>query len=90
MLSEQDVSKFQSTSVRATAQYRLSDQWSFQPGIEINLDGSSGARIKGDPSIHDYAFFISSEWKVTDGITIRPGARFIKNSVYDAPCNSIT
>jgi len=82
---EQDVSKFQSTSVRATAQYRLSDQWSFQPGIEINLDGSSGARIKGDPSIHDYAFFISSEWKVTDGITIRPGARFIKNSVYDAP-----
>jgi outer membrane receptor for ferrienterochelin and colicins len=82
---EQDVSKFQSTSIRATAQYKLSDQLSFQPGIEVNLDGSSGARIKGDPSINDYAFFISSEWKVTDGITIRPGARFIKNSVYDAP-----
>jgi outer membrane receptor for ferrienterochelin and colicins len=82
---EQDISKFQSTSIRATAQYRLSDQLSFQPGIAVNLDGSSGARIKGDPSINDYAFFISAEWKVTDGITIRPGARFIKNSVYDAP-----
>lgn len=82
---EQDVSKFQSTSIRATAQYKLSEQLSFQPGIEVNLDGSSGARIKGNPSINDYAFFISSEWKVTDGITIRPGARFIKNSVYDAP-----
>lgn len=82
---EQDLSKFQSTSIRATAQYKLSDDLSFQPGIEVNLDGSSGARIKGNPSINDYAFFISSEWKVTDGITIRPGARFIKNSVYDAP-----
>lgn len=82
---EQDISKFQSTSIRATAQYKLSDQLSFQPGIEINLDGSSGARIKGNPSINDYAFFISSEWKVTEGIIIRPGARFIKNSVYDAP-----
>jgi len=82
---EQDISKFQSTSIRTTAHYKLSPQLSFQPGVEINLDGSSGARIKGSPSINDYAFFISSEWKVTNAITIRPGARFIKNSVYDAP-----
>lgn len=82
---QQDVSKFRSANFRVTVQYKLSDQVSFQPGTEVNLDGSSGARIKGSPSINDYAFFISSELNVSKGITIRPGLRFISNSVYDAP-----
>jgi len=82
---EQDVSKFQSTNIRTTAQYKLSDQVSFQPGVEINLDNASGARIKGSPSINDYAFFVSSELNVVKDLTIRPGLRFISNSVYDAP-----
>ncbi|PTS96915.1 TonB-dependent receptor [Pedobacter sp. HMWF019] len=82
---QQDISKFNSTSIRTTAQYKMSDQVSFQPGIEVNLDGSSGARIKGSPSIQDYAFFISSELNWIEGITIRPGLRFIKNSIYNAP-----
>lgn len=82
---EQDVSKFNSVSLRSTLQYKLSDQISFQPGVEINLDGSSGARISGDPSINNYAFFISSEITMLKSLVIRPGLRFIKNSVYDAP-----
>lgn len=81
----QDTSKFRSILIRTTAQYRLSDKVSFQPGIEVNLDGSSGARISGSPAINDYAFFISTELNVIKDITIRPGLRFIKNSVYDAP-----
>jgi outer membrane receptor for ferrienterochelin and colicins len=82
---EQDVSKFNSVSARTTAQYKLSEQVKLQPGIEINLDQASGARIKGDPKINDYAFFISSEINLIKGINLRPGLRFIKNSVYDAP-----
>lgn len=82
---QQDISKFNATSVRGTAQYKLSDNISFQPGVEINLDGSSGARISGSPSINDYAFFISSELKLLTDLTVRPGLRFIHNSVYDAP-----
>jgi outer membrane receptor for ferrienterochelin and colicins len=82
---EQDVSKFQSTNIRTTAQYKLSDLVSFQPGLEINLDNASGARILGSPSINDYAFFISSELKLINNVMIRPGLRFISNSVYDAP-----
>lgn len=82
---EQDVSKFQSTNIRATAQFKLSDMASFQPGVEVNLDEADGARIKGSPRINDYAFFISSELHIIKGVTIRPGLRFIKNSVYDAP-----
>ena len=84
-LGEQDISKFRSVLIRTTAQYKLSDQVSFQPGFEVNLDGSSGARILGSPAINDYAFFISSELNVIKDVTIRPSLRFIQNSVYDAP-----
>ena len=82
---QQDVSKFMSTSIRATAQYKMTSQVSFQPGVEVNIDDASGARINGDPSIKDYAFFISSEITLLKGVMFRPGLRFIKNSVYDAP-----
>jgi len=82
---EQDVAKFNSTIFRATAQYKAGSKISLQPGIEYNRDAASGARINGSPVINDYAFFISGEFKPTGGINIRPGFRFIKNSVYDAP-----
>ncbi|QNK61252.1 TonB-dependent receptor [Pedobacter sp. PAMC26386] len=82
---EQDVAKFNSGALRSTLVYKMSDQISFQPGIEINMDGATGARIKGNPTINDYAFFISSELNIIKGVTFRPGARFTKNSVYDAP-----
>ncbi|KQR67572.1 TonB-dependent siderophore receptor [Pedobacter sp. Leaf176] len=82
---EQDVAKFNSAIFRSTAQYRASDKLSLQPGIEFNRDAASGARISGSPVINDYAFFISGEFKPIAGINIRPGFRFIKNSVYDAP-----
>ncbi|RZL45072.1 MAG: TonB-dependent receptor, partial [Pedobacter sp.] len=52
---------------------------------EYNRDGASGQRINGTPVIHDYAFFVSSEIKVNPSISLRPGLRFIKNSIYDAP-----
>jgi outer membrane receptor for ferrienterochelin and colicins len=82
---EQDVSKFRSAAMRTTLQYKMSDLLSFQPGVEVNLDGASGARIKGSPKINDYAFFVSSELNLIKNVTIRPGLRFISNSVYDAP-----
>lgn len=82
---EQDLSKFASQTYRATASYKVSPAVSLQPGIDINLDAASGARISGSPTINDFAFFISSTLNPTSRISIRPGFRFIKNSVYDAP-----
>jgi len=82
---EQDVAKFNSSIFRSTALYKLNEMVSFQPGFEFNRDAASGQRISGSPVINDYALFISSEIKPTKGINIRPGLRFIKNSVYDAP-----
>lgn len=82
---EQDVAKFNSTIFRAVAVYKLNKTFSFQPGFEYNRDGASGQRISGIPVISDYAFFVSSEIKATPHISLRPGLRFIKNSIYDAP-----
>ncbi|GAB2764751.1 hypothetical protein GCM10027275_02430 [Rhabdobacter roseus] len=82
---EQDVAKFDSKTFRTTLSYKLSSAVSLQPGVDINLDAASGARIAGTPSISDYALFISSVINPTSAISIRPGLRFIKNSVYDAP-----
>ncbi|MBN8823102.1 MULTISPECIES: TonB-dependent receptor [unclassified Spirosoma] len=82
---EQDIATFTSQTYRATATYKVSPAVSLQPGIDINRDAASGDRILGSPSISDYAFFVSSTLSPTTRISIRPGLRFIKNSVYNAP-----
>lgn len=81
----QDKSIFTTVFFRGTALYKVSPNVSLLPGIEINNNNSSGARIKGSPTINEYAFFVSSELKITPAIKLSPGVRFIKNSVYDAP-----
>jgi outer membrane receptor for ferrienterochelin and colicins len=81
----QDKSVFNTLFFRGTALYKVSPNVSLLPGIEINNNNSSGQRILGSPTINEYAFFVSSELKITPAIKLGPGVRFIKNSVYDAP-----
>ncbi len=85
LAGEQDVSKLNSFNFKNTLQYTLSPKLSLQPGIEINHEKVSGERIVGTPSINDYALFISTEYKPTSKINIRPGVRFENNSLYKAP-----
>ena len=82
---EQDLAKFNSFVFRTSLQYQVSPMLSLQPGIDINREEASGERISGNPVITDYAAFISAEVKPASWINIRPGLRFIKNSVYNAP-----
>lgn len=82
---EQDISKFNSFVFRTTVQYQLSNKISLQPGIDINREAASGPRISNSPVITDYAAFVSAEIKAGSKINIRPGLRFIKNTVYNAP-----
>ena len=82
---EQDRSSFNSIVARLTAQYKISDKILLQPGLDLNRESAKGARIQGTPSITDFAVFASAEWKPVAGVNIRPGLRFIHNSVYDAP-----
>ena len=83
---KQSVVDFNGFTLRGIVNYKLSKKFSFQPGIDINLDRGEGERLKeGNNKVDDYAFFISSEFTPTSKINIRPGLRLIKNSVYDAP-----
>lgn len=82
---QQDVSKLNSLSFKNTLQYIVYTKLSFQPGIDINTEKVSGARVLGSPVINDYALFVSAEYKPTNKINIRPGFRIIKNSLFKAP-----
>jgi len=82
----QSASEINGVTVRALVVYKLSPAVSFQPGVDINLEAGEGERLKsGNNQINDYAFFITSELTPKKWISIRPGLRFIHNSVYDAP-----
>ena len=82
---EQDASTVNSQVFRTTLQNRFSGTLSMQAGIDINREQAGGQRIAGTPVITDYALFVSSEIQPLPAVNIRPGLRFIKNSVYDAP-----
>jgi outer membrane receptor for ferrienterochelin and colicins len=83
---EQDETKYDATTLRGTFQYKISDNFSLQPGYDINLESGSGERLEeGTKRIEDYAVFLSGEIKPLRQVSIRPGVRFVKNSVYDAP-----
>lgn len=78
--------EFKGFSFRASGLYRLSSVFSFQPGVDINLESGDGERLKvGNNKVNDYAFYLSSEIAPNSKINIRPGIRVIQNSVYDAP-----
>lgn len=81
----QDKSVFKTTLFRGLFVYKLSDKITLQPGADINLATGSGDRIDRTRSINDYALFISSEFSLLPSVNVRPGLRFIYNSVYDAP-----
>jgi outer membrane receptor for ferrienterochelin and colicins len=77
---------FKAWNIRGSAIYKLSDIFSFQPGVDINLESGKGERLKeGVNRVNDYAFFLTSEINIQPGISVRPGLRMIQNSVYDAP-----
>ncbi|NOT76081.1 MAG: TonB-dependent receptor [Cyclobacteriaceae bacterium] len=83
---QQDLTVFDGLTVRSTFQYKVSDNITLQPGIDLNHESGSGGRIKeGTQSIGDYAFFLSGEWKISRVLQLRPGVRVIRNTVYDAP-----
>ena len=80
------LTKINGLSFRASVQYRPFTFLSFQPGIDVNIEDGEGDRIKqGVQRINHFAFYLTSEVKPTRKLNLKPGIRFIKNSVYDAP-----
>ncbi len=82
---QQDVALFSSLVFRGTWQHKIHEKLSMQPGVEVLSNQGRGQRIDGEPRITDLAAFISAEIKPVRWVNIRPGLRFIHNSVYNAP-----
>jgi len=82
---EQDVADLDAQMIRSTLHYKISDAVSLQPGIDFNREQAGGQRILGNPVISDLALFVSSSVNAGKRLSLRPGLRFIRNSVYDAP-----
>ncbi len=82
----QDKSNFGSAFGRTIISYKPGAAVLLMGGVEYNFNDATGARIEGSPVIHDYAAFLTPEIRLAnDKINLRPGVRFIHNSVYDAP-----
>lgn len=83
---QQDEIKFNGGMFRGNLLYKISDKVALQPGVDINIESGSGERIGTETKhISDYAFFITSEITPVKAISIRPGIRVVRNSVYQAP-----
>jgi len=82
---EQDISKFNQAFARLNGLYKINDKLDFLAGLEFDFDRGSGARIQEKSEIFDFAGFITAEYKPINWLKLRPGLRFIHNSVYNAP-----
>jgi outer membrane receptor for ferrienterochelin and colicins len=82
----QDVTSYDGATIRGTFLYKISEKFSIQPGYDVNMETGSGGRLKeGENSISDYALFLTAELKPVSFLSIRPGIRVVRNSVYQAP-----
>ncbi|MEI5985174.1 MULTISPECIES: TonB-dependent receptor plug domain-containing protein [Sphingobacterium] len=82
---EQDVSTFYQSFGKITGHYKWSNRLDLLSGVDIDYDRGSGARIQERSEIWDLAAFITADYRPISWLMIRPGLRFIHNSIYDAP-----
>ncbi len=81
-----NLNEFNGITTRGIVTYKATNNISLQSGIDVNYEAGSGERIKtGTQEMTDYALFVTSELNFGKKLHFRPGIRFIKNSVYDAP-----
>ena len=84
--SDQDTTQFNLLTTRGTFAKTNGKKLNFETGFDFNVETGMGLRLKERVQmIGDYAVFISTEWKMTDKITVRPGLRASYNSSYAAP-----
>ena len=85
-LSDQDTTTFKLISTRGTLSKSSNKTLNYELGVDVNVEKGSGLRIKENKQvIGDYAAFISTEYKIKDNLTLRPGLRASYNTSYKAP-----
>lgn len=65
---------------------KLDSKLNYQFGFDINLDDAKGDKIStDDPSMGDYAAYLSAQYQFLKNASVQPGLRFIYNTKYGAP-----
>jgi outer membrane receptor for ferrienterochelin and colicins len=83
---DQDTTQFNLFATRGTVARTKGKTLNYEAGFDINVETGGGLRIKDKTQqIGDYAGFVSAEWRITEGVTLRPGLRASYNSTYAAP-----
>ena len=83
---DQDTTRFDLIAARGTIAKSNDGKFSYEAGFDVNVETGNGLRIEGkNQHIGDYAAFASAEWKITEGVTLRPGLRASYNTSYNAP-----
>jgi outer membrane receptor for ferrienterochelin and colicins len=83
---DQDTTQFNLFATRGTLANTTNKKLNYETGFDINVETGGGLRIKDRiQQIGDYAAFISAEWHITEGVTLRPGLRASYNTSYAAP-----
>ena len=83
---DQDTMQFDLLAARGTIAKSNGGTLSYETGFDVNVETGTGLRIEGkDQQIGDYAAFAAAEWRITEGVTLRPGLRASYNTSYAAP-----
>ena len=83
---DQDTTQFNLYTSRGTISKSDGKTLNYELGFDGNLEVGNGLRLKENKQqIGDYAVFASAEWKITEGVTLRPGLRAAYNTSYNAP-----
>ncbi len=84
--ADQDTSRFDLVTARGTFSSLNRKTLNFEAGFDLNQEQGAGERLEnGRQKIGDYALFASAEWKITEGVTLKPGVRLTHNTSYKAP-----
>jgi outer membrane receptor for ferrienterochelin and colicins len=83
---DQDTSRFDLITARGTFAKTKGKKLNFETGFDFNIENGTGLRLRENgQTIGDYAAFLSTEWKITEGLTVRPGLRASYNTSYATP-----
>lgn len=85
-VDDQDTSKYNSFNSRATIASSTASKFNYELGYDITVENGSGKRILNTTQqIGDYAFYGSTEYKVTNNFTARVGLRYAYNTAFKSP-----
>lgn len=84
---DQDTSDIFLLNSRASISSHFEDiKINYELGYDINIEQANGDRIENEKqSIFDYALFLSTEYKLTKELIIKPAVRYAYNTDYKAP-----